>query len=345
MLRSPTRPRSALGNCRSGNGRKPPLLFIHGGYCDALVLGPVFPALVRGARACGLRAVAARPRRVGGGTKRSSSPGSTTTLPTSSTSPRRLPAAPVLIGHSMGAAIVERLMATRPVRAAALLSPVPPAGLLRVAARLAAERPDYLLQMAQFDPTRLSARRARHAAAVLLQRRRRSRDPRRGDAPSGRRVAARADRPVVAPALAAAPSAAASPVLVLGAAGRPHLHAGRRARDRAPSRRRRDDPAGPRAHADARAAMGRAGARARALARDALAARASRLRLRAAGRCSRLGAHRGDERSANSAVGSGLLIQKPWKQWQPRAVEKFELRLACPRPRRRRGGPGRARGR
>jgi non-heme chloroperoxidase len=67
-----------------------------------------------------------------------------------------LPAAPVLIGHSMGAAIVERLMATRPVRAAALLSPVPPAGLLTLAARLATERPDYLLQMSQFDPTRLS---------------------------------------------------------------------------------------------------------------------------------------------------------------------------------------------
>jgi hypothetical protein len=57
----------------------------------------------------------------------------------------------------MGAAVVERLMATRPVRAAALLAPVPPAGLLVLAARLATESPDYLLQMSRFDPTRLSA--------------------------------------------------------------------------------------------------------------------------------------------------------------------------------------------
>ncbi len=53
-----------------------------------------------------------------------------------------LPVPPVLIGHSMGAAVIERLLATRPVRAAALLSPVPPAGLLPMAARLAAEQPE-----------------------------------------------------------------------------------------------------------------------------------------------------------------------------------------------------------
>ena len=69
----------------------------------------------------------------------------------------RLPSAPVLIGHSMGAAVVERLLATRPVRAAVLLAPVPPAGLVGIAARLAAERPDTLLHMMQFDPTRMSS--------------------------------------------------------------------------------------------------------------------------------------------------------------------------------------------
>ena len=55
----------------------------------------------------------------------------------------QLDVAAVLIGHSMGAAIVERLLATRPVRAAALLAPVPPAGLLTMAARLATDAPDY----------------------------------------------------------------------------------------------------------------------------------------------------------------------------------------------------------
>ena len=74
-----------------------------------------------------------------------------------------LPAPPVLIGHSMGAAIIERLLATRPVRAAALLSPVPPAGLMPMAARLAAEQPEYLLQLSQFDPARLTS----HVLEVL----------------------------------------------------------------------------------------------------------------------------------------------------------------------------------
>ena len=67
-----------------------------------------------------------------------------------------LPVPPILVGHSMGAAIVERLVATRPVRAAALLAPLPPAGLLPVAARLAAEHPDYLFQMSRLDPLKLS---------------------------------------------------------------------------------------------------------------------------------------------------------------------------------------------
>jgi pimeloyl-ACP methyl ester carboxylesterase len=62
----------------------------------------------------------------------------------------------VLVGHSMGAAIIERMLATRPVRAAALISPVPPSGLLPMAARLAAESPEQLFRLAQFDPARLS---------------------------------------------------------------------------------------------------------------------------------------------------------------------------------------------
>jgi len=56
----------------------------------------------------------------------------------------------------MGAAVVERMLATRPVRAAALLAPVPPAGLFSVAARLAAAHPDYISHLAQFDPSQLT---------------------------------------------------------------------------------------------------------------------------------------------------------------------------------------------
>ncbi len=68
-----------------------------------------------------------------------------------------LASAPILIGHSMGAAVVERMMATRPVRGAALVAPVPPTGLVPVAARLAAAHPDFATSMMGLDPTRLSA--------------------------------------------------------------------------------------------------------------------------------------------------------------------------------------------
>ena len=68
----------------------------------------------------------------------------------------QLDSAPVLIGHSMGAAVLERMMATRPVRGAVLMAPVPPMGLLPVAARLAATHPNYASHMVGLDPSRLS---------------------------------------------------------------------------------------------------------------------------------------------------------------------------------------------
>jgi pimeloyl-ACP methyl ester carboxylesterase len=48
------------------------------------------------------------------------------------------------------------MMATRPIRGAALLAPVPPAGLLTVATRLATTHPDYASHMIGMDPMRLS---------------------------------------------------------------------------------------------------------------------------------------------------------------------------------------------
>jgi pimeloyl-ACP methyl ester carboxylesterase len=63
----------------------------------------------------------------------------------------------------MGAAIVERLLATQPVRAAALLAPVPPAGLLAMATRLATGQPELPLTFSQFDPASMS----RHVLEAL----------------------------------------------------------------------------------------------------------------------------------------------------------------------------------
>ncbi len=143
----------ARGNGR-GNG-KPPLLFIHGGYCDAWCWDPYFLSWFA-AQGYAAHALSLRGHGRSGGGETLFIAGLDDYAADVEHVASKLPAAPVLIGHSMGAAVVERLMATRPVRAAALVSPVPPSGLLTVAARLATERPDYLLHMLQLDPTRLA---------------------------------------------------------------------------------------------------------------------------------------------------------------------------------------------
>ena len=68
----------------------------------------------------------------------------------------RLSSPPVLIGHSMGAAVIERLLATRPERAAALLAPIPPGGLAPVASRLMIWQPEYLVNMQRLDAPHLA---------------------------------------------------------------------------------------------------------------------------------------------------------------------------------------------
>ncbi|HSQ82657.1 MAG TPA: hypothetical protein VLU54_16250 [Casimicrobiaceae bacterium] len=42
------------------------------------------------------------------------------------------------------------------MRGAALLAPLPPAGLLQIATRLASEHPDYLMHMSGMDPSRMT---------------------------------------------------------------------------------------------------------------------------------------------------------------------------------------------
>lgn len=147
---------SRLPARRNGNARKPPLLFVHGGYCDAWCWLPHFlPWFAE-------RGYAAHAMSLRG---HGASPGHETLFITGLDDyaadveqvAAGLPSAPVLIGHSMGAAVVERILATRPIHAAALLSPIPPGGLLPMAARLAAEKPDYLMQLMHFNPSRLTS--------------------------------------------------------------------------------------------------------------------------------------------------------------------------------------------
>jgi pimeloyl-ACP methyl ester carboxylesterase len=135
---------------------KPPLLFVHGGYCDAWCWDPHFlPWFAR--RGHEAHALSLRGHGESAGRDLMWMAGLDDYAADVERVAARMPAPPVLVGHSMGAAIVERMVATRPVRGAALLAPIPPAGLLPVATRLAAERPDTLLHLAMMDPMRLSA--------------------------------------------------------------------------------------------------------------------------------------------------------------------------------------------
>jgi len=118
--------------------RKPPLLFVHGGYCDAWCWEPYFLPWFA-SRGYPSYALSLRGHGASGGGRMLFVAGLDDYEADVEHVAGELDAPPVLIGHSMGAAIVERIVAKRPVRGAALLAPVPPAGLLPMAARLAAE--------------------------------------------------------------------------------------------------------------------------------------------------------------------------------------------------------------
>jgi pimeloyl-ACP methyl ester carboxylesterase len=135
--------------------RKPPLLFVHGGYCDAWCWTPNFLPWFA-AHGWPAHALSLRGHGQSGGYASLFVAGLDDYVADVEHIAGQLSAPPILIGHSMGAAVVERMLATRPIRGAALLAPVPPAGLFAVAARLAATHPGAVPQLAKFDPSRLT---------------------------------------------------------------------------------------------------------------------------------------------------------------------------------------------
>jgi non-heme chloroperoxidase len=135
--------------------RKPPLLFIHGGYCDAWFWEPYFlPWFAQ--QGYPAYALSLRGHGASGGRDSLFLAGLDDYEADVEHVAGMLTQPPILIGHSMGAAIVERIVAKRPVRGAALLAPLPPAGLLAIATRLAASHPDYLVHIGSVDQSRLS---------------------------------------------------------------------------------------------------------------------------------------------------------------------------------------------
>ncbi|HEX8011910.1 MAG TPA: alpha/beta fold hydrolase [Casimicrobiaceae bacterium] len=136
------------------NGR-PPLLFVHGGYCDGWCWEPHFLPWFA-ARGYAAYALSLRGHGESGGKETLFVAGLDDYAVDVEQVASRLPSAPVVIGHSMGAAVVELLLAAEPVRAAALLAPIPPAGLGPVAHRLAAHQPEYLVNLHRLDAPHLA---------------------------------------------------------------------------------------------------------------------------------------------------------------------------------------------
>ena len=137
----------------NGGARKPPLLFVHGGYCDAWCWDLHFLPFLA-ARGYPAHAVSLRGHGASGGRKSLATAGLDDYADDVIRAAGALGEAPVLISHSMGALVVERALARIPAPAAALLSPVPPAGLLPIAARLAGMQPDFFWHMNHVDGPR-----------------------------------------------------------------------------------------------------------------------------------------------------------------------------------------------
>mgnify|MGYP006272600069 CR=1 FL=1 len=143
---------------RNGKRRgKPPLLFVHGGYCDSWCWEPNFlPWFAE--KGYEAHALSLRGHGSSGGRETLFMAGLDDYAADVERVASQFAVAPVLIGHSMGAAVVERLLATRPLQAVALVAPIPPSGLLTIATRLAAQEPGYIMHMDNLHSSRFSGR-------------------------------------------------------------------------------------------------------------------------------------------------------------------------------------------
>jgi pimeloyl-ACP methyl ester carboxylesterase len=136
------------------NGR-PPLLFVHGGYCDAWCWDRYFLPWFA-AQGYAAHAVSLRGHGASGGRETLFVAGVDDYAIDVEQVAAGLDSPPVLIGHSMGASVVEHLLVKGPVRAAALLAPVPPGGLGPIAGRLLALQPEYLVNLQRLDAPHLA---------------------------------------------------------------------------------------------------------------------------------------------------------------------------------------------
>jgi len=129
---------------------KPPLLFIHGGYvhagCWDLHFLPYFAAQGYDCHAIDLSG-----HGLSEGRDCLDCFGLTDYIEDATQAVAHLNQKPIVIGHSMGAPIVEELALHVPIEAAILLSPVPTIGTLGAVMRLASRYPRFLVEISRIS--------------------------------------------------------------------------------------------------------------------------------------------------------------------------------------------------
>lgn len=141
---------------------RPPLLFVHGGYTNALCWEhnfiPYFNHRGHDAYALDLSGHGGSE-----GRERLDDFGLDDFADDLAQAVAELPATPVLIGHSMGTLVVQRYLARGQAAGVALLAPVPPTGTGGSAGRLALQQPDFFREL----PNVVAGRPTEHTLRVM----------------------------------------------------------------------------------------------------------------------------------------------------------------------------------
>lgn len=134
---------------------KPPLLFIHGGYVHAGCWDVHFlPWFAAQGYDCYAIDLSGHGRSEG--RDRLDSFGLDDYSEDAVRAVESLEHSPIVIGHSMGAAIVEQVVVNTPVKAAVLLSPVPTIGTIGAVLRLASQYPRFFIEMNRLSDLEVS---------------------------------------------------------------------------------------------------------------------------------------------------------------------------------------------
>lgn len=141
----------------AGASRYPPLLFVHGGYVGASCWDEHFlPYFSHRGFDC--HALDLSGHGASEGHEQLHSFGLDDYAADVARTAAALGAPPILIGHSMGTAIVERVVERAPARAAVLISPVPAMGTLAVVMKLAVTEPAFFSEVTRASQGRYSAK-------------------------------------------------------------------------------------------------------------------------------------------------------------------------------------------